>query len=175
MKKLISKTYYFALLVVSVFIFKSAKADCKTGDTMTDAWDCRTFYICARGIWYIQRCPYKMGFDRGQCRPIYELPSWHPCRSSLGGRASTSLINPPNSSSSWQFNGGQSISIAISNFNILPVTYSISRISLLSGGVIFPGMTINKSDSIFGTPPLVYNYSISTGSSAAFISFVATW
>ncbi|MGJ1353436.1 hypothetical protein ACR79P_13795 [Sphingobacterium spiritivorum] len=43
MKKLISKTYYFALLVVSVFIFKSAKADCKTGDTMTDAWDCRTF------------------------------------------------------------------------------------------------------------------------------------
>ncbi|MGJ1287242.1 hypothetical protein ACR78B_19580 [Sphingobacterium spiritivorum] len=135
MKKLISKTYYFALLVVSVFIFKSAKADCKTGDTMTDAWDCRTFSYVKEvyGIYSAARIKWDLIEDR------------------------------------------QYISIAISNFNILPVTYSISRISLLSGGVIFPGMTINKSDSIFGTPPLVYNYSISTGSSAAFISFVATW
>lgn len=90
------------------------------------------------------------------------------------------LRNPPDSSVDWKFYGNQTVWVSLENGNVLGVT---ATLGLYNAGkweykqyVIAPFYTTEeKAYSIFGNPPIIWNFSISTASDAALITGHARW
>jgi hypothetical protein len=133
--------------------------------------------MCIDGECYLQTCPAGLYFN----------PSTNSCDNpenvncGEGGGTVTkvfSLINPPSSSISMVFAGGQSVAGKATNNNILGVTLTIKNNFTVSttiySGILFPGASHQYSDYIFGTIPVTYRHSASTASDAANVTFVYT-
>lgn len=90
------------------------------------------------------------------------------------------LRNPPDSSVDWKFHGNQTVWVSLENGNVLGVTATLGEYCAgkwqYEHYVIAPFYTTEeKKYSIFGNPPIVWNFSISTASDAALITGHARW
>lgn len=90
------------------------------------------------------------------------------------------LINPPNPSIQWVFNGDQVILVTVSNGNVLGVTVSL-RCDIFAdentrSWVLLPLQVLDPIRyDIFGPLPIGWKFTISTASSVASIGCEAYW
>lgn len=88
---------------------------------------------------------------------------------------SWSLINPPQSSLHFYFDGGQAIEYIIRNENILGVTLIVKSEPFnkdIFSGIILPRGSELVKDYIYDHTPIRYRYNASTASDVAHISFI---
>ena len=90
------------------------------------------------------------------------------------------LRNPPDSSVDWSFLADQSVTVYLENCNALFVAVTLSEhfagSTQSENYLLEPFMTTNgKTYSIFGIPPLVYKFTLSTISDAALVHGKARW
>lgn len=93
------------------------------------------------------------------------------------GRSGMALINPPNSSIYWNFEGNQRIYTSFKNNNVLGVTLLIEcGTTDQSIPVVIPPMiAVEHYFDIFDYTPILWDFKISTASTVANVLCYAEW
>jgi len=144
-------------------------------------WDCKEYCMCVDDGEKIHpvymTCASSAIFDciKGKCVSEGPLPSSCGCGKTYNKTYTFALINPPYSSVTMDFSGGQRVLCRAINIHPLGVTlhwrqnYAFHH--TIFHGVLFPGCDYLYEDSMFGYIPIGYSYKASTGSSVALVSF----
>jgi hypothetical protein len=102
------------------------------------------------------------------------------CETGGGERVSqsTALVNPPNSSITFNVEGSQCTNLKVQNLNVLGVTVRSEVTPPVYDPwsvVLLPGLSSNKDYCRFRTLPVPWGWDISTISDAANVAITASW